>query len=127
TYRKAPVAIFDPALSQVLLGCRHGKPSGNHGLRGRIYRARLYDRALTPEEIAKTATIEDKTIRESDILTTLTEPQRQQLNAIQSQRNAMNQTLEASRTVMSSDDPKVQAWTSLAQSLINLKEFIFLQ
>jgi len=127
TYRKAPGATFASDESQILLGCRHAKPSGNHGLRGRIYRARLYDRALTPEEITKTATIEANTIRESDILAALTEPQRQQLNTLQSQRDAMNQALEASRTATSTDSPQVQAWTSLAQSLINLKEFIYLR
>lgn len=127
TYRKAPGATFESNESQILLGCRHAKPSGNHGLRGRIYRARLYDRALTPEEIAKTATIETNTLRESDILAALTEPQRQQLHALQSQRDIVNQALEAARTATSSDDPKVQAWTSLAQSLINLKEFIYLR
>lgn len=42
TYRKAPAATFAPEISQVLLGCRHGTASGNRGLRGRIYRARLY-------------------------------------------------------------------------------------
>jgi Fic family protein len=82
---------------------------------------------LSPEEITKTATIEANTIRESDILAALTEPQRQQLNTLRSQRDAANQALEAARTASSSDDPKVQAWTSLAQSLINLKEFIYLR
>ncbi len=127
TYRKALGAIFEPDQSQILLGCRHGNPSGNKGLRGRIYRARLYDRALTPEEIAQTATIEANTLRESDILTALTEPQRQQLHALQSQRDAIKSALEAARTATSTDDPKVQAWASLAQSLINLKEFIYLR
>lgn len=127
TYRKAPAAIFEADTSQVLLGCRHGAPTGNKGLAGRIYRARLYDSALTPEEIAKTATIEANTIRESDILAALTEPQRKQLHALQSQRDTMNQVLEATRSATSSDDPRVQAWASLAQSLINLKEFIYLR
>lgn len=127
TYRKAAGATFESNESQILLGCRHAKPSGNHGLRGRIYRARLYDRAITPEEISKTSTIEANTIRESDLLAALSESQRQQLNALQSQRDSMNQALEAARAATSSDDPKVQAWTSLAQSLINLKELIYLR
>lgn len=127
TYRKAPGATFEADQSQILLGCRHGSPSGNHGLRGRIHRARLYDRALTPEEIVQTSRIEANTLRESDILAALTEVQRQQHKALQSQRDTMNQALEAARSATSSDDPKVQAWTSLAQSLINLKEFIYLR
>lgn len=127
TYRKAPGATFEADQSQILLGCRHGSPSGNHGLRARIQRARLYDRALTPEEIAQTSHIEASTLRESDILAALSESQRQQLAKLQSQRDTMNQAIEAARSATSSDDPKVQAWTSLAQSLINLKEFIYLR
>lgn len=127
TYRKAPGATFEADQSQILLGCRHGSPSGNKGLRARIDRARLYDRALTPEEIAQTSRIEANTIRESDVVAALSEAQRKQLNALQSQRDAMNQALEAARSATSSDDPQIQAWTSLAQSLINLKEFIYLR
>jgi len=127
TYRKAPAAVFETDASQILLGCRHGSPSGNKGLSGRIFRARLYDRALTPEDIAKTARIESSTITEADILATLSNAQRTQLTRLQSQRDAMNQALEAARTSMIGDDPKLQAWASLAQSLINLKEFIYLQ
>jgi hypothetical protein len=127
TYRKAPGATFEADQSQVLLGCRHGSPSGNKGLRARIDRARLYDRALTPEEIAQTSRIEANTIRESDVLAALSEAQRLQLAQLQSQRDAMNEAIESARSATSSDDLIVQAWTSLAQSLINLKEFIYLR
>jgi len=127
TYRKAPAALFEPEQSQILLGSRHGSPTGNKGLSGRIYRARLYDRALTQEEISQTARIEGNTISETDILAALTKDQRTQLTALQSKRDAVIHALESTRTSTSEDDPKVQAWTSLAQSLINLKEFIYLQ
>jgi len=127
TYRKAPGATFEADKSQILLGCRHGSPSGNKGLRARIHRARLYDRALTPEEIAQTSRIEANTIRESDVLAALSEAQRLQLAKLQSQRDAMNKAIESARSATSSDDPQIQAWTSLAQSLINLKEFIYLR
>ena len=127
TYRKAPAALFDPDQSQILLGCRHGSPTGNKGLAAHILRARLYDRALTPEEISQTSRIEGDTIREADILAALSNDQRTQLTALQSKRNAMSASIEVTRNSTSSDNPKVQAWTSLAQSLINLKEFIYLQ
>lgn len=127
TYRKAPGAVFEPNVSQVLFGCRHGTPVGNKGLSGRIFRARLYDRALTAEEIAKTARIESSTITEADILATLTSDQRTTLSRLQAQRDLLTQTLDSARTKTSSDTPELQAWTSLAQSLINLKEFIYLK
>lgn len=127
TYRKAPAALFEPEASQVLLGCRHGPPTGNKGLAGRIFRARLYDRALTPEDIAKTARIESTTITEADILATLTNDQRIQLKRLQAQRDLLTKTLEATRSTVAGTDPVLNAWASLAQSLINLKEFIYLR
>jgi len=127
TYRKAPAALFEAEASQILLGCRHGKPTGNHGLAARIYRARLYDRALTPEEITQTARIEASTITESDILATLSDDQRTQLTSLQSQRDLLTKTLESTRSTAAGTDPVLNAWASLAQSLINLKEFIYLR
>ncbi len=127
TYRKAPAALFEPEASQVLLGCRHGSPTGNKGLAGRIFRARLYDRALTPEDIAKTARIESTTITEADILATLSNDQRTQLTRLQSQRDLLTKALESTRSTAAVSDPVLQAWASLAQSLINLKEFIYLR
>jgi hypothetical protein len=127
TYRKAPAAIFETEASQVLLGCRHGSPTGNKGLAARIFRARLYDRALTPEDIAKTARIESTTITEADILATLTNEQRTQLIRLQSQRDHLTKPLESTRSTAAGTDPVLNAWASLAQSLINLKEFIYLR
>jgi hypothetical protein len=126
TYRKAPAAIFEADSSEVLLGCRHGSPAGNKGLSGRIFRARIYDRALTPEEISQTARIESNSLTEADIVATLTAEQRVQLSKLNTKRKEQSKQLESLRGT-ASDDPALQAWTSLAQSLINLKEFIYLQ
>ena len=126
TYRKAPAALFEAEASQVLLGCRHGAPAGNKGLTGRIFRARLYDRALTPEEIAQTARIEASNITEADIVAALTNEQRVQLSKLNTKRQDQSKQLDSLRAT-ASDDPELQSWTSLAQSLINLKEFIYLQ
>ena len=127
TYRKAPAATFAADASQILLGCRHGTPSGNRGLSGRIFRARLYDHALTPEEISQTARIEASSITDADILAALTDAQRQQLAQLQAQRDEQTKQLESLRASTANDDATIQSWTSLAQSLINLKEFIYLQ
>jgi hypothetical protein len=123
TYRKAPAATFPADSSQVLLGSRHGAPTGNKGLTGRIFRARLYDRALTPEEVTQTARIESTTPTEADILAALSNDQHAQLTRLQSQRDQ----IANSPPPAPPPNPKLQAWTSLAQSLINLKEFIYLQ
>lgn len=127
TFRKAPGAVFEAAKSQILLGCRHGTPAGNKGLSGRIYRARLYDRALTAKEIAQTAGIEASAIPEADILAELTTAQRDELTALRAESERLSKKLEAARENASPNSARLQAWTSLAQSLINLKEFIYLQ
>jgi hypothetical protein len=54
-YRPGPVRRFEAGRAQVLFGLRHGTPGGNRMLAGLIARARLYDRALTPEEVAASA------------------------------------------------------------------------
>ena len=127
TYRKAPAAIFEPEASQILLGCRHGSPAGNKGLSARIFRARIYDRALTPTEITQTARIESSSITEADIIATLTPDQRKQLTELQTRRDLQSRQLASLRESTAGDDSALQSWTSLAQSLINLKEFIYLQ
>lgn len=127
SYRNAPAAFFDAAKSQLLIGCRHGAPGGNKGLVGRVYRARLYDRALTAKEIAQTARIEASSVSEAEILASLTPAQRQQLGALQMQRDQLAKHLEASAAQERTQDAGLLAWASLAQSLINLKEFIYLK
>jgi hypothetical protein len=82
---------------------------------------------LTAEDIAKTARIESSTITEADILATLSNDQRTQLARLQSQRDLLTKTLESTRSTAAGTDPVLQAWARLAQSLINLKEFIYLQ
>jgi len=123
TYRKAPGAAFEAEASEVLLGCRHGAPGGNRGLRGRIFRARLYDRALTQPEIAQTAKIEAGTITEADLLAALSDEQRAEVQRLQHARDQLTRDLPSAPP----EDTSVLAWTSLAQSLINLKEFIYLR
>jgi Protein of unknown function (DUF1553)/Protein of unknown function (DUF1549)/Planctomycete cytochrome C/Concanavalin A-like lectin/glucanases superfamily len=117
TFRKAPAAVFEANKSQVLLGSRHGKPTGNKALTARIFCARLYDRALTAEEIAKTARVES-----GGAADLLTDEQRMKLTMLQEQRQKLMESLPTDF-----GDASTQAWTSFAQSLINMKEFIYLR
>jgi hypothetical protein len=55
-FKTSPPPTFRAGESRVVFGMRHGlAPGGNRMLFGTILRARLYDRALTPEEIAASA------------------------------------------------------------------------
>jgi hypothetical protein len=56
---KAPGAVtFKAGRAEVLFGLRHTPAGGNRLLAGIIHRARLYDRALTPAEVAESAAID---------------------------------------------------------------------
>ncbi len=121
SYRKAPGALFEAGSSQILLGCRHGRPAGNRGLAARIHRARLYDRALTPQEIAQTARLENLPVTDHALLSALPPEQGSQIQKLRAEL----QNLEAQAPNEST--PEAAAWQSLALSLLNLKEFIYLR
>jgi hypothetical protein len=54
-YQAAQVARFVAGTAQVVFGLRHSPPGGNRLFTGQIERAALYDRALSPEEVAASA------------------------------------------------------------------------
>jgi hypothetical protein len=51
-YKTAKPAVFAPGEAVILFGQRHTPAGANRGLAGTVLRARLYDRALEPAEIA---------------------------------------------------------------------------
>ncbi|MGE3316461.1 MAG: DUF1553 domain-containing protein [Planctomycetaceae bacterium] len=54
-YRTSKPVKFKAGNAQILFGLRHGSAGGNRMLAGAIDRAQLYDRALTAEEVAASA------------------------------------------------------------------------
>jgi hypothetical protein len=54
-YRAGAVATFKAGQARVLFGLRHAPADGPRMLAGVIHRARLHDRALTPDEVAASA------------------------------------------------------------------------
>ncbi|MFO0945569.1 MAG: DUF1553 domain-containing protein [Planctomycetota bacterium] len=71
SYRTGGPALFKAGDTQVVFGMRHGPPGGNKMLAGAIELARLYDRALTAEEIAASARTVAPSIREARIIARL--------------------------------------------------------
>jgi hypothetical protein len=51
-FESTPPAEFKAGQAQVLFGLRHFPPGGNRSLNGTVVRARVYDRALDPAEVA---------------------------------------------------------------------------
>jgi len=67
SYRIPSVQLFDADKAFVAFGIRHFPPGGSRMLHGAIDRARLYDRALSPAEIAASAGIESNYVEEREI------------------------------------------------------------
>jgi len=127
SYTTQEAAVFDAQESEVLLGCRHGSIGGNKMLRGRILRARLYDRALTEKEIALSRHLESTSVSERDVINALSEAQRKEVEQAETELNQLMGKLTAMAESTDHSSPEVSGWESLALSIINLKEFLYLR
>ena len=76
---------FNANQAHIKFGNRHGVPGGNKMLAGIVERARLYDRALTNDEIAISAKVENF-VTETELVARLTEPQRAKRTDLLKQR-----------------------------------------
>ena len=126
-YTTAEVAEFEAGDAEILLGCRHGAVGGNRMLRGRILRARLYDRALTEQEVALSRHVEATAVTELDVMKALSEAQREQVDNARHELNQIMGQLTTQEEAAAKLNPETAGWESLGLSLINLKEFIYLR
>ena len=78
-YKAAKPAVFAPGETVILFGQRHTPAGGNRGLSGTLLRARLYDRALEPREVAASAASFREYIPSSTIDAALTPERRGKL------------------------------------------------
>ena len=124
-YRSSGPVTFNAGRSQVLIGMRHGTPERRTArLRGAVDRAQLYDRALSDEEIAASASGDPNFVSRRDLLAALTPTERHQRELLEVEITARQLELEELREP-GGDDPN-RPWRALAQAMFNLKEFLFL-
>ena len=130
-YPSAPIA-FTPGNSQVVFGTRHGtKPSPGRALTGKIFEARLYDRALTAAEAAAASTgALQETVTEQMIADALrSSPERYEIAAfadriapLVAEQSRLGRELdEAKRKKQQAGD----AYFRLAHAILNSKELIY--
>ncbi len=67
-YTAPSLATYEAGKAQVLFGLRHGTAGGNKHLAAAIDRGALYDRALTPEEVAALAGVTTDIVTDDQIL-----------------------------------------------------------
>ena len=127
SYKSSGPAIFEANASEVLIGCRHGSGGGNKLLQGRVLRARLYDRALKPADIALSSHAETSSVSEHEVVDALSEDRRKDLAIWKAELASVSDKVLPLRDQVAKLGSPDQAWASLALSLINLKEFIYLK
>jgi hypothetical protein len=70
-YTAPSLATYEAGKSQLLFGLRHSPPGGDRFLAGAIDRAALYDRALSPDEVAALAGVVSDLVTDDQILADL--------------------------------------------------------
>ncbi len=91
-YASTGPLAFDANQARINFGVRHGAPGGNKMLAGIVERARLYDRALTNDEIAISAKVANF-ITEAEVIARLTETQKSQRAELFKQRSLLQAQL----------------------------------
>lgn len=81
-FKRSEAAAFPAGQAHVLFGLRHRPPGGNHMLKGTIAAARLYDRALTPEEVAASALSAGVFVSEAELLDELGDVDRRRRSSL---------------------------------------------
>ncbi len=122
-YQSDGPVTYESGQARILVGNRHGEPGGNRLLAGRIHAARLYDRALPPEEIAALANDPGRPVSLADQLALLTPDERTEWNQHQADLDRLNRELGT----LKQQDALPDEWADLAHAFFNLKEFIFIR
>ena len=122
-YRKSSLVSFEANQSQILFGLRHGSPSGNRLLKGRILDAKVYGRALSEPEILAASGSGNLYITHNAILVELTSAQTAGLELLEKQIKDLRREQETLGKPVTQN----QVWTDLGHALFNLKEFIYLK
>ena len=121
---KGPVK-FKAGEAVISMGVRHLPAGGNRLLSARIFKASVYDCALTAEEVAlcsgnPLAFVTDKKVFES-----LTEQQQEKVRRLRVGINTRKKELDSVGEPPKSNELAI--WTDLAQSLFTFKEFIYIR
>ncbi|MEQ9066617.1 MAG: DUF1553 domain-containing protein, partial [Gimesia chilikensis] len=98
-YRSKGLQTFPAGKTEVLFGLRHGSPGGNRLLKGVVSQARLYDRALTQEEIQASARWGGVFFSQEELQATLNETQRQQWQELRRQRTGLQAEIKKLQAV----------------------------
>ncbi|QEF99013.1 Planctomycete cytochrome C [Stieleria maiorica] len=125
SYRSDGPLVFAAGRSIVGFGVRHLPAGGNRLLSGTILEARLYDHALSAEQIAASAEHSASFVSEELLLKQLTEVERTEMQRDRASLAELTRRLKS--IPQSKFDAEGQAWSELARALLSFKEFIYVR
>ena len=113
-YRVESPATFEPGQGRILFGMRHGPPGGNRMLAGVIHRARLYDQALTAEQIAASAASPDRLITRAALEAALAPRPARRVNSLLEERGRLDREVHAADRKSYAVDPRAPGVTHVS-------------
>jgi hypothetical protein len=122
-YQTSGVLKLESRASHVLLGLRHLPDSPGKRFHGVVLEAAVHDRALSQEEVRALAENNTGYVPREELVQTLTETERNRLMHLEDAVQSINGQLAAlNQHAAAANDPLI----GIAQSLLNMKEFIYL-
>ena len=94
SYRTTAVPEFVKDKARLLFGLRHSPPGGNKFLKAKILRAQIYDRALSADEVAVSATSPEDFVSEQELIAVLSTADAQTRSKLLSQLNSVSELLK---------------------------------
>ena len=110
----------------ISFGVRHLPASGGRMLACQVKKARLYDRALSPQEIQMCASESGVYVTRQQVLASLTPMQRQVIDEAQKSIAVLERELEPYKSVPR-ELSDLDLWTEVSKSIFMLKEFIYVR
>ena len=96
-------------------------------LKGRVFQASLYDRALTPKEVVAAYGQKKSFVSEGEVVAGLSEAQRNERERLKARTKKLKSELDELLAEASGTLLQHHRWQEFAHAMFNLKEFIYLQ
>lgn len=125
-YRAEGPTRFEKGKAEVVFGIRHGSPTAGRMLSGRILEARLYDRALTSDEIAAAASKKSDYVSQSDLIAALTPEEQAHWKTLSVSKDNLTASVNRQAEI-APQSGRDEVWTDLALAIFNMKEFIYVR
>jgi hypothetical protein len=125
-YQSSGPNTFKSNQAEIVFGLRHGDASDGKLLKGRILEARLYDRALTQEEVMAIAAKDANFVSEQQMIGALSENEKGLWDQWVRDRSSREQHLKQLEAIAPKSG-KDEVWADLALAVFNMKEFIYVR